>query len=120
MGDFPGGAMDKNPPANAEDMGSSPGRSHMPWSNWAHVPQLLSLHSRARELQLLSPRATTTEAHVLQLLKPAHLEPALLNKRRYLNEKSAHHNEEQPLLATTRESLRAATRTQQSQKKKKK
>ena len=29
------------------------------------VPQLLSLRSRAREPQLLSPRATTTEAHVL-------------------------------------------------------
>ena len=33
--DFPGGAVLKNPPANAGDMGSSPGsgRSHMPWSN---------------------------------------------------------------------------------------
>ena len=33
--DFPGGAVDKNPPANAEDTGSipGPGRSHMPWSN---------------------------------------------------------------------------------------
>ena len=33
--DFPGGAMVGNPPANAGDMGSSPGpgRSHMPWSN---------------------------------------------------------------------------------------
>ena len=33
--DFPGGAVVKNLPANAEDMGSSPGlgRSHMPWSN---------------------------------------------------------------------------------------
>ena len=33
--DFPGGAVVKNPPANAEDMGQSPGlvRSHMPWSN---------------------------------------------------------------------------------------
>ena len=32
---FPGGAVVKNPPANAGDMGSSPGpgRSHMPWSN---------------------------------------------------------------------------------------
>ena len=32
MGDFPGGAVVKNPPANAGDMGSSPGpgRSHMP------------------------------------------------------------------------------------------
>ena len=32
---FPGGAVVKNPPANAGDMGSSPGpgRPHMPWSN---------------------------------------------------------------------------------------
>ena len=43
---FPGGAVVENLPANAEDMGSSPGlgRSHMPWSNWAREPQLLSLH----------------------------------------------------------------------------
>ena len=33
--DFPGGAVVKNPPANAGDTGSSPGpgRSHMPQSN---------------------------------------------------------------------------------------
>ena len=33
--DFPGGTVVKNPPANAGDMGSSPGpgRSHMPRSN---------------------------------------------------------------------------------------
>ena len=33
--DFPGGAVVKNPPANAGDTDSSPGpgRSHMPWSN---------------------------------------------------------------------------------------
>ena len=32
---FLGGAVVKNPPANAGDTGSSPGlgRSHMPWSN---------------------------------------------------------------------------------------
>ena len=35
FGDFPGGAVVKNPPANAGDTGSSPGpgRSHMPRSN---------------------------------------------------------------------------------------
>ena len=62
--DFPGGAVVENPPANAGDTGSilGPGRSHMPQSNEAHVPQLLSLSSRAREPQLLSPRAATTEA----------------------------------------------------------
>ena len=34
-GDFPGGAVVKNLPANAGDMGSSPGpgRSHILWSN---------------------------------------------------------------------------------------
>ena len=34
-GDFPGGAVVKNSPANAGDMGSipGPGRSYMPWSN---------------------------------------------------------------------------------------
>ena len=52
--DFPGGAVVKNPPANAGDTGSSPGpgRSHMPQSSWACVPQLLS------------PCAATAEAHV--------------------------------------------------------
>ena len=35
LGDFPGGAVAKNPPAKAADTGSSsgPGRSHMPQSN---------------------------------------------------------------------------------------
>ena len=35
VGDFPGGAVVKNPPANAGDMGLilGPGRSHMPRSN---------------------------------------------------------------------------------------
>ena len=35
LGDFPGGAGIKNPPANTGDMGSSPGtgRSHTPRSN---------------------------------------------------------------------------------------
>ena len=34
-GDFPGGAVVENPPANVGDMGLIPGlgRSHMPWSN---------------------------------------------------------------------------------------
>ena len=61
---FPGGAVVKNPPANAGYMGSSPGPggSHMLQSNWARAPQLLSLRSRAHEPQLLSLRATTTEA----------------------------------------------------------
>ena len=42
---FPGGAVVENLPANAGHRGSSPGlgRSHMPRSNWAREPQLLSL-----------------------------------------------------------------------------
>ena len=52
---FPGGAVVKNPPANAGDTGSSPGpgRSHMLRSNETRAPQLLSLRSRVREPQLL-------------------------------------------------------------------
>ena len=61
---FPGGAVVENPPANAGYTGSSPGpgRSHRPQSNKARAPQILSLCSRAREPQLLSPHAATTEA----------------------------------------------------------
>ena len=42
---FPGGAVVENLPANAGDTGSSPGlgRSHIPQSDWAREPQLLSL-----------------------------------------------------------------------------
>ena len=43
---FPGGAVVENLPANAGHTGLSPGLggSHMPRSNWARGPQLLSLH----------------------------------------------------------------------------
>ena len=58
----------------------------MPQSSWARELQLLSLHSRAREPQLLSPCAATTEAHVPGAL--------LCNKRSHRNEKPSHHNEE--------------------------
>ena len=45
MRGFPGGAVVENLPANAGDTGSSPGlgRSHMPRSDCARKPQLLSL-----------------------------------------------------------------------------
>ena len=51
---FPGGSVVKKPPVDAGDTGSipGPGASHLPWSNKAHAPQLLSLCSRAWELQL--------------------------------------------------------------------
>ena len=73
--------MVKNLPANTGDTGLIPGlgRSHIPRSKKAPVPQLLSLRSRAREPQILSPRATTTEAlmprgHTLQQEKTPQLE----------------------------------------------
>ena len=74
---FPGGAVVKNPPANAGDTDSSPGlgRSQMPQSNKARAPQLLSLRSRAQEPQLLSLRATTTEACVPRAPAPQQEKP---------------------------------------------
>ena len=77
--------MVENPPANAVDMGSSPGlgRSHMPRSNWAREPQLLSLHvwslcSTTREAATVrGPRtAMKSGPRLLQL------EEALAQKRR--------------------------------------
>ena len=85
---FSGGTVVKDLPANVGYMGLSPGlgRSHMPWSNWAREPQLLSLRSRAREPHYL--------ARMLQLLKPMRLEPVPLNKRSRRNEKPVHCNKE--------------------------
>ena len=83
--------MVENLPANAGDTGSSPGLggSHMPRSNWAHEPRLLSLRG---------------------------LEPVLRSKRGRDSERPAHRDEEWPPLATTRESPRTETKTQHSHK----
>ena len=61
--------MVKNPPANAGDTGSSPGlgRSHIPWSNWAREPQLLSLRvwslcSATREAAIVRGLRTTMKS----------------------------------------------------------
>ena len=53
-------------PANAGDMGSSPGLggSHMPWSNWAREPQLLSL-------RIWSLCSATREATIVRGLRTA-------------------------------------------------
>ncbi|KAJ8786157.1 hypothetical protein J1605_006513 [Eschrichtius robustus] len=66
---FPGGTVVENPPANAGDTGSSPGlgRSHMPRSNWAREPQLLSLRiwslcSATREAAIMRGRRTTMKS----------------------------------------------------------
>ena len=65
--DWPGGLGFKNPPANAGDTGPIPGlrRFHMPRGNWAHVPQLPSLHSTACALQQEKP--LQWEARTLQV-----------------------------------------------------
>ena len=75
---FPGGTVVENLPANAGDMGSSPGlgRSHMPRSRWAREPQLLSLRvwslcSATREAAIMrGPRtAMKSGPHLPQLEK---------------------------------------------------
>ena len=77
--------MVENLPANAGDTGSSPGlgRSHMPRSNWARGPQLLSLRiwslcSAAREAKTVRGQRTAMKSgpHSPQL------EKALTQKRR--------------------------------------
>ena len=79
-GDFPGGTVVKNPPANAEDTGSipGPGRSHMPRATKPMHHNHWDCF-RAREPQLL---------------KPLGLEPGLCNKRSHRNEKPTYHKED--------------------------
>ena len=77
--------MVENLPANAGDTGSSPGlgRSHMPPSNWAREPQLLSLRvwslcSATREAAVVrGPRTAMKSGPRLP-----QLEKALAQKRR--------------------------------------
>ena len=85
MKGFPGGAVVESLPANAGDTGSSPGlgRSHVPQSNWACEPQLLSLRiwslcSATREAAIVRGLRTTMKSgpHLPQL------EKALAQKRR--------------------------------------
>ena len=82
---FPGGAVVENLPANAGDMGLSPGLggSHMLRSNWAREPQLLSLRvwslcSATREAAIVRGSRTAMKSgpHLPQL------EKALAQKRR--------------------------------------
>ena len=82
--------MVESPPANAGDVGSSLGlgRSHMPRSNWAREPQLLSL--------CVWSLCSATRGRD--------------------SERPAHRDEEWPPLAATREIPRTETKTQHSQK----
>ena len=82
---FPGGAVVENLPANAGDTGSSPGLggSHMPQSNWAPEPQLLSLRvwslcSATGEAAMVRGPRTAMKSG----LRLPQLEKALAQKRR--------------------------------------
>ena len=82
---FPGGAVVENLPANEGDVGSSPGlgRSHMPRSNWAREPQLLSLRiwslcSATREATIVRGPCTMMKSGP----RLPQLEKALAQKRR--------------------------------------
>ena len=99
-----------SPPANAGGTGSrpGPGRSRMPRSSWTRVPQLLNLCSRAHEPQLLSPRATTTEARAPGARAPQQERPPQWGARALQRGVA--------LFAATGEGTRAATGTQCSQK----
>ena len=71
------------------------GHRFEPWSGKIpHAVEQLSPCAATTEPMLWSPRTTTTEAHVPQLLQPLHLEPVLRNKRSHCSEKPTHRNEE--------------------------
>ena len=55
-------------------------------------------------------------AHVLPLLKPAHLEPVLSGERSHCVRSPLHGNDEQPPLAATRESPRNRNKDQPENK----
>ena len=82
---FPGGAVVENLPANAGDMGSSPGlgRSHVPRSSWAREPQLLRL--RVWSLCSATGEAATVRGPRTAMKsgpRSSQLEKALAQKRR--------------------------------------
>ena len=84
-GGFPGGAVVESLPANAGDTGSSLGLggSHMPRSNWAREPQLLSLcvwslcSTTGEAARVRGPRTTMKSGPRLP-----QLEGAIAQKRR--------------------------------------
>ena len=82
---FPGGAVVEGLPANAGDTGSSPGLggSHVPRSDWAREPQLLSL--RVWSLCSATGEAATVRGPLTATKRGPHLpqlEKALAQKRR--------------------------------------
>ena len=87
---FPGGAVVKNPPANAGDTGSSP-----VWEDPACRGATKPVHHNYWACALepashnfWSPRSTTTEACAPRACAP--------QQEKHCNEKPSHHNQEQP------------------------
>ena len=85
VGNLLGGAVVKNPPANAGDTGSTPnlGRFHVPWSNKACAQLLKPMCPRAHALQ---QEATTVRSSSTHKLEGSPHSPQL--------EKSPHSNED--------------------------
>ena len=111
--EFPDGTEDENPPANAGNTGLIPslGRSHRPWSNCVHAPQLLKpVYPEAHTPQLLIPRVATPEACVPRACAQQTREASTRSLSTAM--KSS------PSLTATRESPRTAVKTQCSQKQK--
>ena len=88
MRDLPGGTVDKNPPANAGDMGST-----LVWKDptcrGATKPVCHNYRACA-----LEPVSHNYGARVPQLLKPTRLSPGSATKRSHCNQKPVHRNEE--------------------------
>ena len=84
--DFPGGTVDKNPPASAAYAGSV-------WSRKIpRAAELLSPCAPATAVCALEPMSSNFRAHVLQLLKLVLLEPVLPDKRSLPSERPMHHH----------------------------
>ena len=83
--DFSGGPVVKNLPADARDTGSIPGPGRFRMLRGSATMPALTLTE-------LTPVSRNYWAHVLQILKPEHLEPVLCSKRSHQNEKPEYHN----------------------------
>ena len=76
---FPSGSVMKNLSANAGGMGSIPGqgRSYLPCSKWAHVPQVLSLCSRAQTEKAMASHSSTLAWKIPWTEEPGRLQSML-------------------------------------------
>ena len=93
-----------------------PGRSHMPRSTQACVPHLLSLHSRARELQLLTPACLRAHAPQQEIAsyRGAHITATRVASTRHNSRKAC------TATKTSRAKINISNKTSLKRKKKKK